>query len=204
MSDKEKSRTIENFIGVYDNYFTDSMVDQFLEIYKDHEHRKKVFDRAFYHSISPALVKDTMVQLEFKETQTWLQKVPAFSENFMMILKDYLKEVPIDKYVDYTDLNFMPIKIQKTSPGEGYHAWHVESSTSMSMIKRVLVYSIYLNDIEDGGETEFLYQHMRVKPKKGRAVIWPAYFPFVHRGNPPLKEDKYIITSWLAGEFKIG
>ena len=73
----------------------------------------------------------------------------------------------------------------------------------MNMIKRVLVYSIYLNDIEDGGETEFLYQHVRVKPKKGRTVIWPAYFPFVHRGNPPLKEDKYIITSWLAGEFRI-
>ncbi len=39
---------------------------------------------------------------------------------------------------------------------------------------------------------------MRVKPKKGRIVMWPAAFPYVHRGNPPLKEEKYILTSWMT------
>ena len=71
------------------------------------------------------------------------------------------------------------------------------------MLKRVLAYSIYLNDVEEGGETEFLYQSVRVKPVKGRMVIWPAYFPFVHRGNPPLKGEKYLLTSWLSGIFRI-
>ena len=33
--------------------------------------------------------------------------------------------------------------------------------------------------------------------KKGRIVIWPAGFPYVHRGNPPLKHEKYILTSWM-------
>ena len=31
---------------------------------------------------------------------------------------------------------------------------------------------IYLNDIEDGGETEFLYQGVRVPPVKGRLIVW--------------------------------
>jgi hypothetical protein len=66
------------------------------------------------------------------------------------------------------------------------------------MAKRVLVYSIYLNTVEDGGETEFLYQSQRVKPVKGRIVIWPAGFPYVHRGNPPLSGEKYIVTSWIS------
>ena len=43
-------------------------------------------------------------------------------------------------------------------------------------LQRALVYSIYLNDVEDGGETEFLHFSQRVKPKKGRLVIWPAAF----------------------------
>ena len=56
---------------------------------------------------------------------------------------------------------------------------------------------IYLNDIEDGGETEFLYQGVRVPPVKGRLIVWPAGFTHVHRGNPPLKETKYAITGWI-------
>jgi hypothetical protein len=63
--------------------------------------------------------------------------------------------------------------------------------------QRALVFTIYLNDVEEGGETEFLHQSIRAKPVKGRCVIWPAAFPYVHRGNPPLKGEKYIMTSWL-------
>ena len=56
---------------------------------------------------------------------------------------------------------------------------------------------VYLNDIEDGGETEFLYQSRRIKPVTGRAVLWPAGYTHTHRGNPPLKDAKYIITGWV-------
>ena len=56
---------------------------------------------------------------------------------------------------------------------------------------------MYLNDVEEGGETEFLYQSRRVKPKRGRLAIWPAQFTHMHRGNPPLSGDKYVITGWV-------
>ena len=59
--------------------------------------------------------------------------------------------------------------------------------------------AVYLNDVEEGGETEFLHQSVRVKPKKGRIVIWPAAFPYVHRGNQPLSGEKYLLTSWING-----
>ena len=41
---------------------------------------------------------------------------------------------------------------------------------------------------------------LKVKPKKGRIVFWPASYPFVHRGNPPLKGEKYIVTGWINPE----
>ena len=37
----------------------------------------------------------------------------------------------------------------------------------------------------------------RVQPKNGRVVIWPSQWTHVHRGNPPLKGNKYIATSWI-------
>lgn len=100
------------------------------------------------------------------------------------------------EYLRKISLQSIYLKIQKTSPSEGFHNWHTENSDSQNF-RRVLATTVYLNDVEEGGETEFLYLSRRVKPKAGRVVIWPAGFPYVHRGNPPLSGEKYILTSWL-------
>ena len=88
------------------------------------------------------------------------------------------------------------VKIQRTNVGQGYHVWHFEDS-SRNTSNRILTFILYLNDINEGGETEFLYLHKRVKPVEGRMVIWPAGFTHTHRGNPPLKDSKYIMTGWV-------
>jgi len=58
------------------------------------------------------------------------------------------------------------------------------------------VVQMYLNEIEEGGETEFLYLNKRVKSKAGRVIIFPAGFTHTHRGNPPINQTKYILSSW--------
>jgi hypothetical protein len=88
------------------------------------------------------------------------------------------------------------MKIQKTLPGQGYHLWHFEAD-SIERCSRIAAWSLYLNTVEDGGETEFLYQHARVTAVKNRLVIWPATYTHVHRGNPPLSGEKYILTGWV-------
>lgn len=90
------------------------------------------------------------------------------------------------------------IKLQRTPPRGGYHIWHFEAEDRNSM-SRVLTWMIYLNDIPEGeGETEFLWQGIRVKPKAGTCVIWPAQFTHPHRGNPVYSCDKYIATGWYT------
>ena len=61
---------------------------------------------------------------------------------------------------------------------------------------RTIAWMVYLNDVEEGGETEFLYQKRKVKPTKGTVVIWPGSYTHVHRGNPPMS-TKYIATGWF-------
>ena len=87
-------------------------------------------------------------------------------------------------------------KIQKTEPAGGYHVWHCENS-SRDCSRRILTYILYLNDVEEGGETELLYQSNRIKAQTGRLVLFPAAFTHTHRGNPPLSGSKYIITGWV-------
>ncbi|MDB4343231.1 2OG-Fe(II) oxygenase [bacterium] len=56
---------------------------------------------------------------------------------------------------------------------------------------------LYLNSVNQGGETEFLYQSKRIKPKQGRILLFPTSYTHVHRGNPPLKGNKFILTGWV-------
>lgn len=87
------------------------------------------------------------------------------------------------------------MRIQETHPGGGYHIWHHESDTPDHM-NRICAWGLYLNDVEGGGETEFLHQHVRIPAVKGTLVIWPAGFTHPHRGNPPLSNTKYLLTGW--------
>ena len=90
-------------------------------------------------------------------------------------------------------------KLHKVKEGEGYHLWHSETE-SIRHSSRVLAWMTYLKVPEEGGETEFLYQSKRIKPVVGTTLIWPAYFTHLHRGNPPLKGEKYYITGWFEME----
>ena len=87
-------------------------------------------------------------------------------------------------------------KLHKVKSGQGYHVWHYENNMYQAT-DRLLAYMTYLSVPEEGGETEFLHQSVRVKPKVARTVIWPASFTHLHRGNPPLKGDKLYITGWF-------
>ncbi|MEO1994257.1 MAG: 2OG-Fe(II) oxygenase, partial [Planctomycetaceae bacterium] len=82
----------------------------------------------------------------------------------------------------------------------GYPHWHSEVYPELpdnEALHRILFYMYYLNDIQDGGETEFFYQQRSIEPRAGRMVVAPAYFTHTHRGNTPRSADKYILTSWV-------
>lgn len=93
------------------------------------------------------------------------------------------------------------INLQKYLAGSGgYHHWHSEvfpQNASCETLHRVLLFQYYLNDVAEGGETEFFYQGRKIAPKAGRLVIAPAGFTHTHKGHVPVSGDKYIATSWI-------
>ena len=108
--------------------------------------------------------------------------------------EDYVAEYDILRDLNVKCTN---IKIQKTKPGEGYHIWHCEQGTEDGA-NRCVVYALYLNTITEAGETEYLYQKMRVQPRENVMVLWPAGYTHPHRGNAVYGNDaKYIITGWF-------
>jgi len=94
-----------------------------------------------------------------------------------------------------------PINAQQYIQGKGnYNYWHSEiypQTGENNALHRILLFIIYLNDVEEGGETDFYYQNKSVKPKAGTMVIAPCGFTHTHKGNIPLSSNKYILTSWV-------
>lgn len=93
------------------------------------------------------------------------------------------------------------INLQKyVKASGGYHHWHSEiypQNASCETLHRVLLFQYYLNDVTEGGETEFLYQERKVEARKGRLIIAPAGFTHTHKGHVAKSGDKYIATSWI-------
>tara|TARA_R100001463_G_scaffold74843_2_gene128850 strand:- start:190 stop:789 length:600 start_codon:yes stop_codon:yes gene_type:complete len=194
---KEKTYTIENFVGIYDNYITDQECDKAIKFYEDQNKFNRTFSRINTEQSSVLHKQDQQYFAAPDNIDIWWRELKSMMVNFDMALQHYLETTGGRHAFDNGPFHFTNLKIQKTLPTEGYHTWHIEHAKGYDSEARAFVYSIYLNDVEEGGETEFLHFSRRVKPKKGRIVIWPASFPYLHRGNPPLSGEKYILTSWM-------
>lgn len=194
---KEKSFHIDNFIATYDNYILDSECNRAIQLFEEQQKFNNTITRSAQEKADGLTKKDSQFYAAAGNIEVWHSDLKVLIANFDMALKHYEKVTDIKTSYGGRDFLYTTLKIQKTLPGEGYHVWHVEKNAGFNYNNRVIAFSIYLNDIEEGGETEFLHQSLRVKPKKGRIAIWPANFPYVHRGNPPLSGEKYILTSWL-------
>ena len=89
------------------------------------------------------------------------------------------------------------VNVQEYFPGGAFHGWHTERlGPEYPQNSRHLVYMTYLNDVTDGGETEFFHQQIKIKPCRGLTVIWPTDWTHAHRGIPSPSQFKYIVTGW--------
>jgi len=193
----KKHLELKNQIGIFDGYIPENECDKVIEYFEKQNLLNRSYDRLSTENSSLNDKNDKAINLDHEEVNVWFKNFKTLLINFDIALRKYYASTGILEAYGLSEFKYTDMKIQKTAPTQGYHVWHLEHGALYPGNRRALVFTIYLNDIEEGGETEFLHQSVRVKPVKGRCVIWPAAFPYVHRGNPPLKGNKYIITSWL-------
>lgn len=85
--------------------------------------------------------------------------------------------------------------MERIQPGQGFEM-HVDA-TFGGTHRRLLACLLYLNDVAEGGYTEFPFQRLRVQPKAGSMVLFPPYWTHPHRGASPASNVKYKISSYL-------
>jgi len=188
---------MDDFLGVYDNIVSDDYCKSLISLFnraEDMDFTRSRWEDMGFQEGSKEDESCFAVSIPISHLLSGDQFKP-FQDAFWNAYQKYAKKYHVAMSAA-SEHRMYAIKLQKTKPCQGYHVWHFEASTRETA-QRFLTFTLYLNDIGDGGETEFLYQSKRVSPKAGRLVIFPGSFTHTHRGNPPLKDTKYIITGWL-------
>lgn len=89
-------------------------------------------------------------------------------------------------------------RIQLYSAGVDKYDEHIDGDPwSLAYQGRICGVVMYLNDVEDGGETYFPVQDIAIKPEKGSIAIFPANWTHPHEARIPISEDKYVIATFL-------
>jgi hypothetical protein len=181
-----------DFIGVYENVFSPQYCNKIIDFAQSNI-KEKGYKRSFEKE---PFREDTSVTL-----------APILPPEQSDFIHNHLKDCLLLYKIRYkSSLHFFPtdgdkvritggLKYQSTSPTQGFHDFHCEYSPWG--VDRWAAYTIYLNNIKEGGETEFLNQSIRISPKVGSVCIFPTSYTHVHRGNPPLKDTKHVITGWF-------
>jgi len=131
--------------------------------------------------------------LVISNKEHWNDIDHALFRSLGLAIKEFRETYPYFKG-PFKDVGYA---IQRTQPGEHYH-WHIDGG-SHEFSQRQLVAVWYLNDVEGpGGETEFSYQQVRVKPEAGKLLLFPPFWTHEHRGVTLQKGVKYIATTWVV------
>ena len=186
---------IHDFISVYDNSFTSDECEEYIKLVEHYISNGVITkeDRAYHNTDHFCINFNNDISYNILSGDN-------LSMEFLPKIKDYVGEY-LKKFsvLSQEKLLIYDTKAKKIPIGGGFHNWHYEN-TGLQVSARKLVIQLYLNTIEEGGETEFLYINKRIKAEQGRLIIFPAAFTHTHRGNPPIGQDKYIVSTWAVSQ----
>ena len=171
--DKEECESIIKYFNTSPNTHRGSTItgnDQFLL----DESNKSSTDLTLYYS-------------------NWELPSQIFNPALRKGLDKYVSKFPFLKEINPWNID-NGYNIQKYTEGEGYFSIHCEHNAPYNT-NRLLAWMFYLNNARCG--TRFYYPKRDIRAKRGRLVIWPAFWTHPHSGITPNRGVKYIATGWF-------
>jgi len=104
----------------------------------------------------------------------------------------------LDKYAKkYDGINIIEpwaidnVRFKHFPKNYSFDKWHCEQTSNYPY--RIIGILIYLSDHEEG--TEFYHENKTIKSKAGRAIVFPATWTHIHRGQKT-KKDRYLLSAY--------
>jgi hypothetical protein len=123
----------------------------------------------------------------------------SLNEYAEFLIKNAISDVLIEAITnDYWKLNDTGYQIQEYKKNEGFYQWHTDGipgNCNDNINQRMIAFIWYLNTVDVGGET--MFSNGKIKAEKGKLLLFPTTWTYMHRGNMPISDNKYIITGWI-------
>mgnify|MGYP001206816707 FL=1 len=187
---------MDNYIKVYDDVIDETSCKELINKFEDeHEMYETVHQEEGGSAIS------------FEQLNLFVQGWNDAQKGLLDLFQDYIVHYKLDCNI-YDKMwpekyGYEAVRMKRYLDND-YDRFdpHVDVMNHESA-RRFLAFFIYLNDVEEGGETKFLnintpgtYIPYEVKPKRGRLLMFPPTWQYYHAGLKPVSGYKYIIHSY--------
>ncbi len=184
---------IENFVKIYDNVIDEKSCKGLIEKFETSQDK--------YETVNIADKEDriSFKQIVLVRNEEWKAINDGMMTLFQAYIEQYKKECNISTKMWPEKHGYEAIRMKRYLANDydrfDYHVDVKDYATA----RRFLAFFIYLNDVEEGGETEFLMDNImfgKVQPKMGRLIMFPPMWPWFHAGLKPVSGTKYFIHSY--------
>lgn len=136
-------------------------------------------------------------EINFSKHPRWNSIIKSLLDVFSEYHKRYAKDFDIDFLQFPEEYGFEEFRMKRYFPNDNDEfKLHVDVNDGESS-KRYLSYLLYLNDVEEGGETTFgKNDELVIKPKAGNLLMFPPLWTYLHTGKKPISGNKYILTTY--------
>lgn len=185
----------KSFVYSKKNSLSKELCEQIITI---HNNDKTKTDGSTLGGVNKNVKDTTDITINF-DSDKYIELHEILITELMNTLPEYINSLPnIQKYSNFFECKYFIdiVIIQKYDKNKGKYIYHNDSKIDYKNKKyRMFTFIWYLNDVYEGGETEFI--NFKIIPEKGKLLIFPATFVFPHSGNMPISDDKYILTGWV-------
>lgn len=195
---------LKKMIYIKQNSICSELCDELIQRYENSEKYDGVTAGGLNRNVKTTTDYNIINNKEWDEVTTFLKK--ELQANYLIYKNNLSENQNYNKnqystykhnMLSYNKIAIPYFLIQRYIQNIGRYVYHhdfmVDWKTSQY---RIITFIWYLNDVSEGGETEF-FASFKIKPEKGKLVLFPSSWTFPHCGKMPISDNKYIITGWL-------
>ena len=110
----EKTYSINNFIGVYDNYITKEECDKAIKLYENQNKFNNTFSRLNFEQAPVTQKQDQQYFANIDNIDVWWESLKSMMVNFDMAWNHYINSTGAKDAYDGGPFHFTTLKLQKT------------------------------------------------------------------------------------------
>lgn len=184
------------WVVTFENFVSDEEIDALIET-------NQMFERS----------TDTGTTNEFGETGRILSQSRTSQNSWCRKECEEHPDVQtltekIEEVTNVPSSHYESFQVLRYDVGQFYRAHHDYGGEDRGLAcgPRILTFFLYLSDVDGGGETSFPKLNIDVKPKKGKALLWPSTVSHspssvdsrtLHEAKIVTAGVKYAANSWI-------